>query len=70
VAIDTSIRPTAKVAASTAALAVVSLAIALIEWLAGIDVPASVEIPLEVIATFAAGYFAPREDQTGGRHVG
>jgi hypothetical protein len=67
--IDTSIKPTAKVTAATAALAVVSLTIGLIEWLAGLDVPVSVEMPLELVATFLAGYFAPREDQRG-RHVG
>lgn len=65
-ALDTSIKPTGKVTAATAALAAVSLTIALIEWLAGVDVPNTVEIPLEIIATFGAGYMAPKE---GGKHA-
>ena len=60
-ALDTSIKPTAKVTASTAALAAVELGVALVEWLAGVDVPTAVEIPLAIVVTFAAGYMAPKE---------
>lgn len=59
------IKPTAKVTAATAATAAVELGIALVEWLVPCDVPVTVELPLAVVVTFAAGWLAPRER---GRH--
>ncbi|UVK60169.1 holin [Arthrobacter phage Kels] len=59
--------PTAKVTAATAATAAVGLTIALVEWLAGVDVPAAVELPALTLATFAAGYIAPAARR--GRHA-
>jgi len=70
--------PTAKVTAATAAVAAVEFTIALIEWLAVTDVPPAVELPAAILATFLAGYYAPREApidrqpadrQPGGDHV-
>lgn len=55
-----SVKPTAKVTAATAAVAGSELVIALVEWLAGVDVPTAVEIPLVVVVTFAAGWLAPK----------
>jgi predicted dinucleotide-binding enzyme len=60
-ALDTSAKPTAKVTAATAAVAAAELVIATVEWLAGVDVPPGVEIPLTIVVTFLAGYYAPRE---------
>ncbi len=55
-----------KVTAAAAACAVVQLAVGLTEWLAVVDVPATVELPATVIATFLAGYM--KSDNRDGRH--
>ena len=62
-----TLAPTAKVTASTAAVAAVTLVCALIGWLAGTEVPDSVQGPLTVVATFAAGWLAPMPGT--GKHI-
>lgn len=56
-----------KVTASTVGGAVVALIVALIEWLAGTDVPAAVEVPAIALGIFASGWLQPAGG--GGRHV-
>lgn len=56
-----ALRPTAKVTAATAALAAVELTVTLVEWLAGVDVPAAAESAAGLLAVFAAGWLAPGE---------
>lgn len=60
--------PTPKVTAATAAIAIVGLTGALIEWLVPTDIPATVEVPAETLAVFAAGWLAAREWKRG-RHA-
>jgi hypothetical protein len=69
-ALDTRLKPTAKVTAATAAVAAVEMTVALVEWLAAVDVPVGVELPAAILATFVAGWLAPREGESGrGEHV-
>lgn len=68
-ALDMRLKPTAKVTAATAAVAAVEMTVALVEWLAATDVPVGVELPAAILATFVAGWLAPREGEFG-RHGG
>lgn len=45
-----------KVTAATVGGVAASLVIALVEWLAGVDVPEAVEVPFIGLATFGSGW--------------
>jgi len=57
-----------KVTAATAGGTAVGLAIALVEWLAVVDVPEAVEIPAVALGIFLSGWFV-RSNRGKGDHV-